>query len=176
MFPVLKWATPVVAFALLMSLTAAVRAQDAAPAAKETGTVSGVVLDQEGNPAPAVQVRVLNPFERGQRREAANAQEQNADPGAAAPAGGDKPGKGGKARKGERPKPVATTSTDKDGKFSIADLPAGKYVVMAMVRGVGSAREPVEVTAGGDAKVELKLADRPAKGEKKGKKSEAPTS
>ena len=175
MFRALKWATPVVAFAFLLSLSTAVRAEEAAAAKKETGTVSGVVLDKDGHAAPGVQVRLFHPFEGGPRRGAAKAEKQNADP--AAPAEG-KPGKGDKGdkpRKGDRPKPVATTSTDKDGKFSMADVPVGKYVVMTMVRGVGGAREEVEVTAGADAKVELKLKDRPAKGDRKpAKKGDAP--
>ena len=65
---------------------------------------------------------------------------------------------------------VSGTVLDKDGKFSMADVPVGKYVVMAMVKGVGGARSEVEVTAGSEAKVELKLQERPAKGAKKGDK------
>lgn len=171
MFRVMKWSVPCVAFALLLGLAASARAEEAK---KETGSVSGTVLDKDGSPAPGVQVRLFHPFERGQRPGgggggggAAKAEKQNADP--AVPADGEKkqPGKGDKPRKGDRPKPVATTSTDKDGKFAISDVPVGKYVVMTMVRGVGGAREEVEVTAGGDAKVELKLKERPAKGGKK---------
>ena len=166
MFRAAKWSVPFVAFALLLGLGVSARAEEAK---KETGTVSGTVLDKDGNAAPGVQVRLMHPFERGQRKGgdggASAAEPKNADP--AAPAEG-KPGKG--ARKSDRPKPVATTSTDKDGKFTLADVPVGKYVVMAMAKGVGGAREEVEVTAGGDAKVELKLQERPAKGAKKAEK------
>jgi 5-hydroxyisourate hydrolase-like protein (transthyretin family) len=171
MFRVMKWSVPCVAFALLLGLAASARAEEAK---KETGAVSGTVLDKDGSPAPGVQVRLFHPFERGQRPgggAAAKTEKQNADP--AAPADGEKkPGKGGKGPKGDRPKAVATTSTDKDGKFNIADVPVGKYVVMTMVKGVGGAREEVEVTAGGEAKVELKLKERPAAkgGQKKGAK------
>src|SRR5215207_9618815 len=159
MFRVLKWATPVVAFAFLLSLTTAVRAEEAAAAKKETGTVSGTVLDKEGNPAAGVTVRLMHPSEPGQRRGGAKAEQKSAAAATAAPAEEGKPGKGDKGdkpAKGDRPKPVATTSTDKDGKFSMADVPVGKYVVMAMVRGAGGARADVEVAAGADAKVELK--------------------
>lgn len=177
MFPVLKGATPCLALALLVSVATVVRAQEAAPATKETGIISGTVLDPDGNPAPAVQVRLFHPFMRGQRRNAAHAQQpQRADPAAAAPAPDDKPAKGDKDRRSDRPKPVATTSTDKDGNFSIADVPAGKYVVMAMMRGVGGARREVQVNAGGDARVELKLKERPAKGQKKAQKRDKPAS
>ena len=170
----LKWIAPFVAFAFLLALGTAARAEDAAK--KETGSVSGTVLDKDGNAAPGVQVRLFYPFERGQRKGNAKAEKNTAAAPAAAPAadGEDKPGKG-KGRKNDRPKAVATTSTDKDGKFTIADVPVGKYVVMTMVRGVGAARAEVEVTAGSEAKVELKLQERPAKGERKpGKKGDAP--
>jgi Carboxypeptidase regulatory-like domain len=175
MFRVLKWATPFVAFAFLLSLTIAVRADEAK---KETGSVSGTVLDKEGKPAAGVQVRLFHPFERGQRRgngSAAKVEKQNADSGAAATADKEeKPGKGEKGHggKGNRPQPVATTSTDNDGHFTLSDVPAGKYVVMAMVKGVGGAREDVTVTSGSEAKIEMKLKDRPARGDRAEKKAE----
>lgn len=175
MFRVLKWTTPFVALALLLALGAHAHADEAK---KETGTVSGTILDKDGHAAPGVQVRLFNPYERGQRpghgQGAAKAEKQNADPAENSPAHGDK-GKGGKGeKKGDRPQPIATTSTDKEGKFSMADVPVGKYVVQAMVRGVGSAREQVEVTAGSDAKVELKLKEREANkgGDRSEKKAE----
>jgi len=171
MFRAMKWSVPcVAAFALLLGLGVSVRGEEAK---KETGSVSGTVLDKDGNAAPGVQVRLMHPFERGQRKGggdgAATAEPKNADP--AAPGNSEgKPGKGAKGGKSDRPKPVATTSTDKDGKFSMADVPVGKYVVMAMVKGVGGARSEVEVTAGSEAKLELKLQERPAKGAKKAEK------
>ena len=174
MFRVLNWTTPFVAFAMLLALGSASRADEAK---KETGTVTGTVLDKEGHPAAGLQVRLFHPFERGQRRGegASKVEKQNADPGSGAATGDnhEKPGKGEKGRKGEkgdRPQPVATTSTDKDGKFTMSDVPAGKYVVMTMIKGVGGARQDVEVTAGSEAKVELKIQDRPARGEKRAEK------
>ncbi len=176
MFRVLKWTTPLIACAMLLALGSASRADEAK---KETGTVTGTVLDKEGHAAAGLQVRLFHPFERGQRRGggegAAKVEKQNADPGTGT-ATSDKEGKpgkgnkGGKGEKGDRPKPVATTSTDKDGKFTMTDVPAGKYVVMTMIKGVGGARQDVEVTAGSEAKVELKIQDRPARGEKKAEK------
>jgi len=164
MFRVLKWTTPFIAFAMLLALGSASRADEAK---KETGTVTGTVLDKEGHPAAGLQVRLFHPFERGQRRGAGagKVEKQNADPGAGA-ATGDKHGKAGKGEKGgkgDRPQPVATTSTDKDGKFTMSDVPVGKYVVMTMIKGVGGARQEVEVTAGSESKVELKIQERPAK-------------
>ncbi|MEA2711194.1 MAG: Carboxypeptidase regulatory-like domain [Phycisphaerales bacterium] len=166
MFRMLKWATPLVAVALMLSLSSAVRADEAK---KETGSVAGTVLDKDGKAAAGVQVRLFHPYERGQRRgEAAKVEKQNADPAAGA---ADKPAKEGKRReKGDRPQPVATATTDSDGKFTMNDVPVGKYVVQANLRGQGAAREEIEVTAGGAKSVDLKLKDKPARGERKGEK------
>lgn len=180
MFRVLKWATPVVALVFLVSMSAVVRADEAK---KETGSVSGTVLDKDGKAAAGVQVRLFHPFERGQRHgggEGAKVEKQNAETGGSSATSEkeEKPGKGqkGHGQKGDRPQPVASTSTDKDGHFTLNDVPAGKYVVMAMAKGVGGARESVEITAGKEATVELKLKERPAnaganRGEKKAEKT-----
>ena len=100
MFRVLKWATPIAALALLLTLGAHVRADEAK---KETGAVSGTVFDKDGHIAPGVQVRLFNPYERGKRPGhgdgAAKVEKQNADPGENSPAHGGK-GKGGKGEKG----------------------------------------------------------------------------
>lgn len=173
MSPLMKCLTPVLAVTLLLSLSNAAVAQEAEK--KQSGTVSGTVLDKDGKPASGVQVRLFHPFERGQRREAARARQQQADPAAGADAKEEKPRQGDKPRRAERPKPVATATTDADGKFTMSDVPVGKYVVLAMIRGQGSARQEVEVTAGGTANVELKLKKRAAKGGRKAaRKGEAP--
>src|SRR5215213_193783 len=97
MYRMLKWTAAFVALALLLSVNSAARADEAK---KETGTVSGTVLDKDGQPAPGVQVRVLHPFERGQRKgDAAKASETkaaDAGTGAGAAAQEEKPGKAGK--------------------------------------------------------------------------------
>ena len=50
-----KWAAPVVAFALLVSFTS-LRAKAADDSKKETGTVSGVVMDSDGKPLAGAEV------------------------------------------------------------------------------------------------------------------------
>jgi hypothetical protein len=75
------------------------------------------------------------------------------------------------AKKNSRPAPVASTTTDKDGKFELADVPAGKYVVMARVKDVGAARQEIEVKSGEPVKVDLQLKERKA-GKKEEKKAE----
>jgi hypothetical protein len=52
---------------------------------------------------------------------------------------------------------VAETMTDKDGKFSL-EAPAGKYRLMASLKGVGNATKAIELKSGKDMEnVELKL-------------------
>ena len=176
MFRTLKWVTPVAVLALLFSLSNAASAQETEK--KDTGSIAGTIMDKDGKPASGVQVRLFHPFERGQRgAAAAKAKEQNADPAAPADGGGaaqEKPDKAQKPRKADRPKPVATATTDNDGKFTMTDVAAGKYVVLAMLRGQGHARQDVEVTAGQAANVELKLKERTEKSGKRAEKKPAP--
>jgi hypothetical protein len=73
---------------------------------------------------------------------------------------------------GARPEPLATATTDKDGKFTLeATVPDGDYSVGTMVQDKGYGRDTVVVKDGkaDKAEVTLKLADRPAG--KKGKKA-----
>jgi hypothetical protein len=168
MYRVLKCATPVVALALLLCLNTAARAEESAGKGGK-GVVSGIVLDQDGKPASGVMVRLFHPFERGPGKANPNrpekqAAEDGADPSKGdkpangdKPAKGDQPAKGDKPAKGDRPKPVATATTDANGKFEMGDVPAGEYMVVAMVRGQSGARQPIHVKAGETAKVELKL-------------------
>jgi hypothetical protein len=181
MFRVMKWATPVVALALTLSLSSAIRAKDAASPASGTGGVSGTVLDVDGKPAASAMVRLVKPFERGRAQATSKAAKQAARAERQARRlAEEKPDKPAKAPKGDRPKPVATATTDADGKFTMADVPAGEYMVIAGIRGQGMARHAVTIKAGETASVELKLKPRGgaaggggAKTEKKGEKNES---
>jgi 5-hydroxyisourate hydrolase-like protein (transthyretin family) len=148
---VLKWTLPVSMFAALFVLST-VKAEDAKPAGEKV-KVSGVVLLEDGKPAANVSVRLMPPMEKKK------AAEQQAG-------AGEKPA---------RPKPIAETKTDAEGKFSL-EAPAGKYRLMANLRGIGSAQQPVELTAGKNVEnVELKLkpnAKKAPAGEKPAKPTE----
>ncbi len=129
-----KWSVPVLAFAMVVGL-AGVRAgaEEGDGAAK--GKVTGVIHNEDGTPAANVTVRlVVAPSKADKKAEKGAGKAQAADD--------EKP-----AGKKERPKPVATTKTDAAGKFEL-EAPAGKYTVMANLRGQGSARETVELKAG----------------------------
>ncbi|MEO6437311.1 MAG: carboxypeptidase-like regulatory domain-containing protein [Tepidisphaeraceae bacterium] len=144
----MKLAAPLVALVVLMSFSTLSRAEEAAAG---SGGVSGKVTDKDGKAVPGVQVRLFKPFERGPRgdRPAGAPDQREAKP--------DKPERPTKA---DRPKPVATATTDADGKFTMTNVPAGDYVVGAMMRGQGGARQPVSVKAGETASVELQLKPR----------------
>jgi hypothetical protein len=106
-----------------------------ADAAKATGTVSGTVLGTDGKAAAAgVKIRLLTP--------------ENAKPRKQADAAAAKPGK---------VPAVAETEVGADGAFTLADVPAGEYVVIARLKGEGNARQPVTVAAGETVKVSLTL-------------------
>lgn len=161
MMSISKWTAPLVALALVLSFNAWAGAQES----KETGSMSGTVVDKDGKPVEGANVRLMKPMQRGR-----GPADKQAAQGASALQLAEKPAKPGKPDKGEpgkpgnRPKPVATATTDADGKFTMEDVAAGEYMVVAMVRGQGAARQPVTVKAGETATVELKLQDRPAGG------------
>src|SRR4051812_18099078 len=76
-------------------------------------------------------------------------------------------GKAGKRNKGadatatpekrQRPTPTATAMTDSEGKFTLNDVKAGDYMVMAMVKGEGRGRARASIAAGQTATVEVQI-------------------
>ena len=143
----MKWSMPVFAFAALFALTT-VRGEDAKTTEKVK--VSGVVLLEDGKPAANANVRLMPPMAKKGEGSAEKTAAQAADD-------EKKPGEGTDKPSNARPKPVAETKADSEGKFTL-EAPAGKYRLMANVRGVGSASQNVELTAGKNVEnVELKL-------------------
>lgn len=130
------------------------------------GSISGKVVDADGNPVADAMVRVLPAKERPagdkvKKNSASNLVEDGAKP--------DKP------EKPNRPQAVAEGKTDAKGEFKLEGIPAGTYTVIAGVKEkalMGHAN--VTVAEGQDASVEIKLApkgDRPA-GKERGDKPE----
>ena len=176
MFRSMKWVAPLAALGLMLSLSAArVTGEETK---KQTGNISGTVTGADGKPASGVLVRLFHPMSAGKKTEkkAQKKQikaEQNATE-SEKPAKGEK---GDKSKAADKPIPVANATTSGDGTFEMKDVPAGKYMLMAMVRGAGSARETIEVKAGETTKADLKLkksadAKPTEKNEKNEKKSE----
>lgn len=148
MSKVVKWSLPAVAFAMMVGL-AGIRAeaQEGAGAAAQ-GKVTGVIHNEDGTPAANATVRLIVPPSRAGKKAEKEAEKdapkpQAADEGTgAAKAEEDKP-----AKKPERPKAVAEGKTDAAGKFEL-EAPAGKYTVMANLRGQGRVQKTVELKAG----------------------------
>jgi len=135
------------AVVLGLSLVSAARAAD-------TGTVSGKITGKDDKAVAGVKVGLMK---------ASDVKESHRKKDA--PAAADKPAKG------EKPKPVAEAKSESDGTFTMKNVPTGDYVIQAMAKGQGRAREKVSVKSGETANVTLKLSDeKPTK--KEGKKAE----
>ena len=127
-------------------------------AADGKGKIEGKVLGKDGAGAVGVNIRVTEAKGKGDKKK------DKAAPAAADDKGKDK-------EKGKNA-PVAKTKSEKDGVFSMSDIPAGDYIVAAMTKDGLMAREKVTVKADETAKVELKLAEK-KEGGKKGKNKAA---
>jgi len=92
------------------------------------GSLTGVVLDADGNPVEGARV-ALAPARLVARRGMRNVRHLNA-------------------------------TTDANGAFTIDRLPVGVWVVMAMKREVGAARDRVEIAVDQQAEIELTLRRR----------------
>jgi hypothetical protein len=113
--------------------------------AADTGTVSGKVV-KDGAGVAGAKIAIVVPQ----------------GPGDKAPAAA--PG----ADKGNKPKPVATATTESYGSFKIADVPAGNYMIRANLKGQGQARQKISVKAGENTEVNLALsAAKPGGGKNK---------
>lgn len=137
MFRTAKWIVPAIALMFVVAVATTARAEEG------KGTVSGVVKDADGNPAAGVNIRIMRPMDKSERKAVKQAEDKPKD-------------------KADKPAPVAAAVTDNDGKFSLSDIPAGKYMIGAKMRKGGNAKQEIEVKSGEETKVELTLG--PAKG------------
>ena len=135
---------PFVALALALTYAQALRAADAP--ATETGKIAVTVTDKDGKPVEGATVRVIAP----------KAAARNSDKSAPQAAGDAKPA-------GAKIPPVAEGKTDKDGKATLENIPAGAYNLSANLKGSGSARQKVTVKAGDTLDVSLQLRPRAGK-------------
>src|SRR4051812_30518139 len=131
MFRTVKWAAaPLLALAVMFNVST--KTASAADDSAAKGTVSGTVVGADDKPVSGTLVRLFHPMEKGERKGAkSDAKAEKKSDGSDTKAAGEK---GAKGDKGDKPVPVATATTDKDGKFEMKDVPVGKYMVMANVR------------------------------------------
>ena len=127
-----KWAAPIAALSLLMVFTLSVRAEDK----KETGTITGTLVDKAGKAVANAEVELIKHKVK-------------------APVADAKP----KENAAKPEKVFSKATTDSDGKFTIADVPAGEYSVSVNVKGQGLAAQKITVKAGETTTVELKLGE-----------------
>lgn len=153
-----------VSYASVLALVAAFVMFLTAPSTAEVklvaagGSISGKVVDADGNAVADAMVRVMpakeKPAAKGPKKE--NLVEDGAK--------ADKPEK---ADKPKRPQAVAEGKTDANGAFKLEGIPAGNYVVMAGVKEKGlMGHAAVTVAEGQDATVEIKVAPKPEKADK----------
>ena len=137
-----KWVAPMAALVLMVGFqTSQTRAQDAAtPKGKATVTIT--VVSDAGTPVAGVKVGIV----AGQPKKEKGATTQPAGEGAQA-----------------KPTPIASGTTGPDGTVVLTNIPNGKFVVMAHLKGAGNGRSPVVVVDDKDETVSVTLkAKKPA--------------
>jgi hypothetical protein len=143
-----SFVAPLVALALALTYAKALRAADAPAADATTGKVAVTVTDKDGKPVEGATVRVTAP------KAAAGKTSDKSAPQAA----------GDKAAGGKNAAPaVAEGKTDKDGKATLENIPAGDYNLSANLKGQGNARQKITVKAGDTLTVSLQLAAKAGK-------------
>src|SRR5204862_7052817 len=129
---IVKVIVPLVALVLFGAVSQRAIADDPA---KTTGGIKGTVVDQDGKPAASMSVQLRKPRAPGR-----GPATQPAVPKLAAPEDQPKPGEGPGApptpgRGRNMAPPIKSATTDAEGKFEMADIPPGDYVLVAGQRG-----------------------------------------
>jgi protocatechuate 3,4-dioxygenase beta subunit len=149
MYRKMKWIAPVAALALIVGFQLKAKGQDApttAPAG--TATVNVTVVDGDNKPVSGVKVSLLPPRAKKGKKSAAAA----ADGTAAAPT---KPAK---------VVPIASGTTDDDGKVALTGIADGSYQLQARSKTAGAGKGTVTVSGGQDAAVSITMMPRATPG------------
>ncbi len=163
---VLKWMLPTTAALALVlgfsSLTARA-AEEGKDAKSGKGNIAGTVTDKDGKAVEGVTVNLMKPRMRGGQGGGNGGGEKKPEekkPESTAGQHVTPLAEGGGA--GGRPAPVATATTDKDGKFTMNDVAAGDYMVGVRDQDKKLyGRERVTVEDGKTATVDIKCTDTP---------------
>lgn len=142
-------------FALAMTIGFAGTAYAADAAGK--GMIEGTVMDPDNKPVADASVKLMKAMaKKGEKAPAAAvpseklaADDKKSEDKAEDKAEGKGKGKGAPA--------MMEAMTDKDGKFSMKDVPAGDYRLQTNVKGVGNGNAMVTVKAGETATAEIML-------------------
>jgi hypothetical protein len=155
----IKWGAAALVCGVFIGWCVNVAHAEQATTAQAKGTITGVAM-YDGQPVNGATVRLVQPVRAGQEpRKAARAL-------ATEPAKRGKAAKGDKAARAARPaakqQPVATATTDDDGKFTFNEVEPGDYVVAIALRGRANGRARVHVVAGKTSTVSIEMRERPA--------------
>jgi hypothetical protein len=142
----IRFLVPVLALGLVAALSYGVRAEDAPKADQATGTISGKVVDKDNNPVAGATIRLMAAPHKGHKKLAAGEKGKN------------------------RPAPVAEATSDQDGKFSLPNIPAGDYRLMAALKKVGVGSVAVQLQAGETKDVTVTIEPRQPRHPKPDKK------
>jgi hypothetical protein len=127
---------------VIVTIASLLIAGRASAAGDRAGSISGVVLDPSGKFVSGLALRIEKPSRISIK-----------------PPGGNLKKKAAELLQSTKPvtPPIATATTDADGRFSMPNVPAGSYRIVGGNNSLGWVLQNISVEPGKDAKLELKL-------------------
>jgi len=110
-------------------------------AAGPVGSIRGIVFDSEGKPASNFALRLEKPAHISVKPPGGNLKHKAVVP----------------VQTNPSVAPMATATTDAEGRFAMSDIPPGAYRIVGGSNSVGWVFQNVTVEAGKEVKLELKL-------------------
>jgi hypothetical protein len=153
MLSILKQLLPLTAaFGLVVGIAASTsRAEEGKDAPAGKGSITGTVTDKDGKAVEGVKVNLMKPKPKG-----------GGGSGGAAPAAPKSARNHDATQLQQRPQPIATAKTDKDGKYELKDVDAGDYgVIVRDDEKKVYGRAKVKVEDGKAATADIKCTDTP---------------
>lgn len=147
-----KLAASLFALAVMIGFAGTASAADADKKSGPKGSIAGTVKGPDGMPVVGATVRLMSAADAPNKK--GKGKGKGEDKGAAAQA--DKGADKGAGKKG-RPAAIMETTTEAGGKFTMKDVPAGEYRLMANMRGTGNGTTMVTVMAGMEAMADITL-------------------
>jgi hypothetical protein len=110
-------------------------------AAEQDGSISGIVTDSDGKPVPNLALRLEKPSRISIKPPGGNVKHKLIEPLQTKPTA----------------PPIATATTDAEGKFSMTGIPAGSYRLVGGSNSIGWVFQGITVDAGKETKLDVKL-------------------